>query len=166
MELSQRKEQYSSAFLRAVTSVAGYTLAKPDVDDDSIDWIIASRGGVASLFRRPRLEVQLKCSARDLMRGEHLHFPLSLKNYDDLRDEHVLVPRILIIMTVPDETNDWLIQSDDSITVRHCGYWMSLYGLPATKNTDTVTVRVPREQVFTPAALGDIMRRVNAKELP
>ena len=165
MELSQRKEQYSSAFLRAVTSVAGYSLAKPDVDDDSIDWIIASRATEA-LTRRPRLEVQLKCSARDLMHREYLHFPLEIKNYNDLRDEHVLVPRILIVMAVPNETNDWLVQSEDQMVVRHCGYWLSLYGSLPTTNSETVTVRIPRKQMFTPAALSDIMQRVNAKELP
>ena len=165
MDISQRKEQFSDAFLRAVASVAGYTLAKPDVDDDSIDWMIAARGS-ANLPRRPRLEVQMKCSARDLLSGQHLNFPLSIKNYDDLRDDNVLVPRVLIVMTVPADIKDWVTHSESEMTMQHCGYWYSLRGMSAVTNTNTVTMSLPRKQLFTPNALHDIMSRINAGGTP
>jgi hypothetical protein len=165
MDIAQRKEQFSAAFLRAVASVAGYTLAKPEVDDDSIDWIIASKAA-AGLTRRPRVEVQMKCSARDLIKGDFLHFPLEIKNYNDLRDTNILVPRVLVVMTVPNALNEWLTQSDTEIAMRHCGYWMSLRGMATVPNTANVMVRIPCEQMFTPAALSDIMSIINAGGTP
>jgi len=42
VDLNQRKEQFSNAYVRAVASVAGFTLAKPEVDDDSIDLMNAT----------------------------------------------------------------------------------------------------------------------------
>ena len=42
VEINQRKEQFSNAYLQAVASTAGYSLYKPVVDDDSVDWGIAA----------------------------------------------------------------------------------------------------------------------------
>ena len=53
METSQQKEQFSNAYLQAVTSVAGYSLYKPAVDDDSVDWGIAAKG-IIGRIRAPR----------------------------------------------------------------------------------------------------------------
>ncbi len=44
MDINQQKEQFSNTYLQAVTTVAGYSLYKPSVDDDSIDWG-AAKGG-------------------------------------------------------------------------------------------------------------------------
>lgn len=163
MHLSQQKEQFSGAYLRAVASAAGYTLYKPEVDDDSIDWGIAARGAEGTP-RRPHLEMQLKCSARDILHETHVHFPLEVKNYNDLRDPEVWVPRILMVVLVPDQTADWLQQTETEMVMRHCGYWVSLCGEPATTNTETITVRLPREQLLTPDALRQMMQKVNDGE--
>lgn len=37
MEISQRKEQFSRAYVLAVAAAAGYAWYQPSVDDDSID---------------------------------------------------------------------------------------------------------------------------------
>jgi len=37
MDINQQKEQFSNAYIQAVASVAGYSLYKPNVDDDSVD---------------------------------------------------------------------------------------------------------------------------------
>ena len=41
MDLNARQEQFANAFLVTVAAVAGFTAAKPDVDNDSVDWTIA-----------------------------------------------------------------------------------------------------------------------------
>ena len=56
MHITQQQEQFSNAYLRAVATVAGYSLSKPDVDDDSIDWSIYKRGGNGTK-RSPRIEL-------------------------------------------------------------------------------------------------------------
>ncbi len=37
MDIDQRKEQFSHAYVKAVAAVAGFAWYKPSVDDDSID---------------------------------------------------------------------------------------------------------------------------------
>ncbi len=162
MDLAQQKEKFSDAYLQAVAAVAGYGLAKPNPDTDSVDWVISARG-VGDTLRRPRLEVQLKCTAQNIVRETHLHFPLEIKNYNDLRHPNPLTPCILIVVTVPDNIEEWIAHSEAELSLRRCGYWVSLCGEAEVSNNSKVTVRVPRIQMFTPQALQAMMRRINSE---
>jgi hypothetical protein len=84
MDIGQKKEQFSQVYVRAIATAAGFSLYHPEVDDDSVDLTIAGRGG-HGIPRPPRIEVQLKCTSKDRVRGQHLVYPLKRKNYDDLR---------------------------------------------------------------------------------
>jgi Domain of unknown function (DUF4365) len=165
MDLSQQKEQFSVSYLRAVAAVAGYNLYEPVVDDDSVDWGIATRG-TEDTPRRPRVELQLKCTARNFLRQKVIRFPLEIKNYDDLRTEDLLVPRILIVVMVPQAVSEWLRHSEEELALRHCGYWVSLRGEPPVQNRETITVSLPRSQQLTPEAVQQIMKRINDGEAP
>ncbi|WP_242037834.1 DUF4365 domain-containing protein [Tolypothrix sp. FACHB-123] len=35
MDVNQQKEQFSNAYVRAVASIAGYSVYRPEVDDDN-----------------------------------------------------------------------------------------------------------------------------------
>ena len=166
MDLNQQKEQFSVAYLSVIVAAAGYNLYQPRVDNDSVDWEIATRRS-EQLTRRPRVDVQLKCTARPSpFEGEAIRFPLKLKNYEDLRDDLMMVPRILVVILVPQEARHWVEQSEEELALRHCGYWVSLRGLPLTGNRGTVTVPVPRSQQFTVEALQAMMKRVNDGGMP
>ena len=59
MDIGQRKEQFSQAYVRAVASVAGFSVTVPTVDDDSVNAVLAGRS-VDGIPCRPRIELQLK----------------------------------------------------------------------------------------------------------
>ncbi|MGB7444182.1 MAG: DUF4365 domain-containing protein [Coleofasciculaceae cyanobacterium] len=160
MDISQQKEQFSNTYLQAITTVAGYSLYKPSVDDDSVDWGIAAKG-IMGRIRAPRLELQLKSTARELLEDNYLRYPLKLKNYDDLRLADFAIPRILVILVLPEHLTDWLQQSEEELCIRYCAYWVSLRGLPETPNTTTVTISLSRTNQFTVAALQLIMQRIS-----
>ena len=161
MDINQQKEQFSNVYLQAVTTVAGYSVYKPSVDDDSVDWGIAAKGGTGPI-RAPRLELQLKCtSRRDIQDDNSIRYPLKLKNYDDLRMDNFAIPRILVVVLIPETPEDWLTQSETELCIRNCGYWISLRGKPKTQNTNAVTVAIPRTNQFTVAALQSIMERIS-----
>ena len=165
MDLSQRKEQFSNAYVQAVTAVAGFALYKPFVDDDSIDWGIAQRGG-SSTIRSPRIELQLKATSSAGIEDDSVKYALKVKNYEDLRHEDFLVPRILVIVVVPKAIDDWLSQSQTELVMRRCGYWASLRGMPPTDNTDIVTIPIPLSQMLDVSQLQAVMRRVGEGGLP
>jgi len=71
-----------------------------------------------------------------------------------------------VVVRVPEQTADWLRQSEEELVPRHCGYWLSLHGRPDTPNATTVTVDVPRSQMFSVGALQTLMRRIGAGDVP
>ncbi|MCM2549262.1 DUF4365 domain-containing protein [Burkholderia glumae] len=158
MEIGQRKARLSLAYIEAVAARAGYQVSEPRIDDDSVDGILMGREG-----RRPRIEFQAKATARDVVGPEHISFPLTIKNYNDLRVE-TIVPRLLIVLTMPDDEQLWLNHSEQELALRHCCYWMSLLGLPATENGANVTVHLPRTNQFDSATLAALMARVENGE--
>lgn len=165
MELSLRKEQFSNAFVHAAAAVAGFSTSKPNVDDDSIDWTISQRGGNGAI-KSPKLDLQLKCTGAPDFGQDHLRFAVSIKNYEDLRAENTQVPRILVVVTVPAELNDWLELNEEVLSLRKCAYWLSLRGHPPTENVETVTVMLPRTQRFDHASLGEMMNRIGDGGVP
>ncbi|HEX2225077.1 MAG TPA: DUF4365 domain-containing protein [Thermoanaerobaculia bacterium] len=165
MELPNQKEQFSAAYVRAIASVAGYAVSRPEVDDDSVDLTLSARGGNGSL-RSPKLDIQLKCTARRSSGGPVLRFPLKRKNYDDLRGHDFLVPRILVVVTVPEKLPEWLVQSEEQLSLRHCGYWLSLREAPATRNEASVTVEISRENLLSVETLARIMKGIAQGEKP
>lgn len=166
MNPSRQKEQFSIAWVRAVVSVAGYAVYQPEVDDDSIDLGIAMRGGRGTI-RSPRLEVQLKCTAEPIWKSDSMRFTLKKKNYDDLRGDDVLVPRMLIVVCVPDTVSQWLDQNEKRMVLKRCGYYLSLRDfseLPELQKL--VTVHIPRQQQFTVEELKCLMEMIGKGQRP
>ena len=151
-------EEFSLAYISAVAAQAGYQVTRPKVDLDSVDGVL-----MASFGRRPRIEFQAKATARDMLRADSLHFPLPVKNYNELRAD-TRTPRILIVVLVPQEKDQWVKQTTDELCLRHCGYWLSLEGSPAVPNTSSVSVAIPTTNIFDGAQLGDLMTRADAGE--
>ena len=161
MDINQQKEQFSNIYLQAVTTVAGYSVYKPSVDDDSVDWGVCAKGGTGAI-RAPHLGLQLKCtSKRNIQDDNSIRYPLKLKNYDDLRMDNFAIPRILVVVLIPKTPEDWLTQSETKLCIRGCGYWISLRGMPETPNTNSVNVTIPKTNQFTVAALQSIMERIS-----
>lgn len=159
MDLSRRKEQFSLAYVRAVAAVAGFAVAVPEVDDDSVDLTLSARN-TEGFLRRPKLDLQIKCTSEDILGVDEVVYPLKRKNYDDLRDNQVLVPRLLVVLHVPESIEEWLRHSEQELAMRRCGYWALLGGLPETDNSSSVSIRFPRTQVFDVLGLRDLMANV------
>lgn len=159
MDENDRKERFSLAYISAVAAHAGYQVVEGrPIDKDSIDGHFEGDEG-----RRPRIEFQAKATSVAVLHPSHLAFPLPRKNYDDLRAD-VRVPRLLIVVLLPASEEEWLVQSEEELRLRRCGYWLSLAGWPATTNAATVSVNIPRTQMFDTAQLRALMGRAERRE--
>jgi hypothetical protein len=158
MEFNDRKSRFSLGYITAVAAHAGYQVLGTRIDKDSVDGVLMGEEG-----RRPRVEFQAKATARDVLRVDHLAFPLPIKNYDDLRAD-VITPRLLVVVVLSDGEGDWLAHSEEELRLRRCGYWLSLAGQAEVPNTSSVTVRVPRTQVFDTEQLRAVMQRAEGGE--
>ena len=124
MTENDQKEAISRAYVKAIAAAAGFAIYQPSVDDDSIDLGIAA-SGTSGFAKRPRLEMQLKCTASDPPEEPTISFPVKRKNYDDLRPSDLAIPRILVVMLVPGNLADWLNRTERELAIRRCTYWMS-----------------------------------------
>lgn len=162
-----QKEQLSFAYIYSVAAKAGFNCDSPKYDFDSVDVTVGAVGlfGKNAVFRSPRIEIQAKATSKlSLNRdGETFSFSLPVKNYDDLRLE-THIPRILVVYRMPEAEQDWLKQSEDNLSLHHCAYWVSLLGSEETTNTDSVTVHIPKSQVFTVGTLNTLMEKVARRE--
>lgn len=164
MDQNLQKEEFSRAYVRAIAAAAAFAVEDRRVDDDSIDMAIFARGGEGTT-RSPRLEIQVKCTSSEVLHNDDVSFFLKKKNYDDLRAT-TLVPRYLVVVIVPKEVDAWVSHSEEELTVRHCGYWMSLRDRPATDNTSGETIRIPRVNRFDVEQLQAIMSRIGSRSMP
>lgn len=138
----------------------------PGMDMDSVDAIISAKGKVdpSSLRYSPKIEVQLKATTDAEPNGNgDIPYDLKIKNYDDLRAD-TLLPRLLIIMALPQQKAEWLTHEPDKLILRKCCYYLNLKGLPASTNSTTERVYIPTANVLTPNALKLLMIKASKLE--
>lgn len=157
LSISHAQEQFSKAFVLAVAALAGCSAAEPEPDVDDIDWTLSCRLAP----RRPKLDLQVKSWTQNGGTPDTLHYPLKRKSYDGLILTNLLIPRFLILVVVPPTPESWLSVSPEQLVLRRCAYWCSLAGLPESENESSVTVHVPRANLFDVAALTRLMRVIN-----
>lgn len=160
-----RMEQFSKAYVKAVASVTDCSVDWSTVDNDSVDGTLKRRTQTG-IVRSPHLDIQLKSTYTDCIQNVHVVYSLSIKNYDDLRTVNLLVPRILVVVVLPDDFSNWTNHNEQELALRKCGYWMSLRGEPATNNATSKTVHLPRQQVFDVNGLDEIFNNLENGILP
>ncbi len=89
------------------------------------------------------------------------------KNYDDLRAVDFLVPKVLVVLMVPDNLAAWITTTpEERLCLHRFAWWMNLAGADERPDVDKATVVLPRGQVFHVEALRDILTKVGRKERP
>jgi Domain of unknown function (DUF4365) len=164
MDPQKQMEQFNYAYMCALAAHAGLNRVDAAVDDDSIDVSFKDKGYHGRIVRSPQIEFQLKCTSQDLVDGEVIRFPLSLKNYNDLRGSDFASPRYLAVLLVPGKVDAWIFHSEDSIALFNNCYWLSLRDATATANETRITVSIPLAQRLTSTSLREMMNRASQGE--
>jgi len=156
-----RKEQLSLVYVRAVAARAGYLVAVPKPDRDSVDLRIQAGGP-----RRPALDLQIKATASlQEARGGARPFRLSRKNYDDLR-VRTQTPRLLVVFEMPRVEDRWVTLTNEELVLRRCCYWASLQGGDhESTRGESVTVHLPDRNRLTASSLRELMARSAAGDI-
>lgn len=149
---NDREEALSRAYVQAVAAGAGYVVATMDFDRDGIDCEIKAGGRM-----RPSLGIQLKATIGlgEVVNGSY-HYPLRRLNYDLLR-EPTQTPRLLVVLTLPGDEDEWLNISEAELVMRRCAYWVSLAEAPESDNKTSVTVHLPEHNRFDVEGLVALM---------
>ena len=152
-------ERFSLAYLEAVASQAGCWIADPRIDRNSVDGVLMGEvDGLPSAFG-----FQAKATSQDVLRDDHISFRLPMGDYNQLRLP-ARFQRILIVLRMPNETDEWLNQTDEELCMRHCAYWHSLTDEPEVPNTSNARVHIPLTNMFNSKSLTGLMNRAAAGE--
>jgi hypothetical protein len=144
----------SIAYVHAIAAHAGYTCGEPPGPDrDSVDIQIAAGGAM-----RPKLDLQLKATTLLADAGDSFSYKLKIKNYNDLRIE-TQTPRLLVVLDLPRNREEWLRVTVEELIIRRAAYWISLRGRPNVDNSASVTIRLPKQNIFDVSALGALMEQ-------
>ncbi|WMX47945.1 DUF4365 domain-containing protein [Streptomyces roseicoloratus] len=162
-------ETLQVGYLHAVAAAAGCSLSQP-FPDNGIDWHVSHSAPGHTVDDEVTIKVQLKCTYQLPPRTSgdaagSFAFTLDNEHLVKLARTPVAVHKILVVMLVPRDREDWLRAGHDRLDLRHCCYWINLAGHPVTGRRRT-TVRIPTARIFDDRALCDIMARVGVGGRP
>ena len=162
---NQVKEHLALAYVYAVATRAACSFEVPRVDMDSVDAKLTLRNDDdgSAARRSPEISMQVKAHTPTDVTEDRIAFVLKRKNQHDLV-KRTHVPRLLVVVVLPNDAERWLSLDEDELILRRCGYWLNLLGDPPTTNETSVTVHLPRLQRFDPDALRRFMRQAARQE--
>jgi hypothetical protein len=161
------ESELSYAYLHAIAARANVacSVAERHLDNVAIDAMLTGWGPFPGGGRLTEVSVyvQLKATiAAPVDNGNTYSYPLSgISAYNHLREKTKAIPRLLVVLFLPSNNVDWLLHNEDELALRRCAYWVSLYDAPDTPNTTSVTVYIPKNQIFNAEGLIDIMTRLS-----
>jgi hypothetical protein len=75
------------------------------------------------------------------------------------------VPRILVVLALPESEDKWLSVTAQELILRRCAYWASLACEPETENKSSIAVSLPMGNRFDIGALRSLMDRARTGAL-
>lgn len=154
MTSNDREEALSRAYVAAVAAGAGYVTAEQNFDRDGVDVQVRAGGDM-----RPSLDIQLKATINlgEALEGAY-RYTLKRRNYDQLRGQ-TMVPRILVVLALPAAESQWLSVTPEQLVMRRCAFWASLAGFPETRNNESVTISIQKDNRFDVESLRALMEQ-------
>jgi len=166
------ESELSYAYLHAVAAKASVACKIGSRHDDNagVDAELTGWGPFPAGGYREEVDikVQLKATTRALVQRDGLisYNLQGIARYDDLRCAAISTPRILVVLFLPDNREEWLIQNDEALSLRKCAYWVSLRGAAPSSNKSAQTVYLPVKQRFDVMGLKTLMGAISRNETP
>lgn len=158
LDLAASKEALNRAYVAAVAAAARCITAVPTPDHDKVDLTIRQTADHRR-YSTAVLDLQLKATAQDVLRTDHIAFSLTRDDYNALCETKLFNPRILVVHLLPSSSEQWLYQHERAMLTRNCCYWVSLRGSTPT-TLGSKTVHIPRSQVFDVNQLCEMLKRI------
>ena len=157
--------ELSYAYLHAVAAQCGMGCSWGNRHDDGVgvDATLRVREdfGAGAILSSFTIDVQLKSTIQPLAFNDQKYsYPLSVKNYNELRDTNCSPLKFLVVLMLPADHNQWLEVSKDQLIARRCAYWLSLHGAPTTTNDTNQTVYIPETNILTPESLRGLAEKL------
>jgi hypothetical protein len=159
-----QESELSIAYVHALAVKCNFEFGIPRIDNDSVDVYISANGKLSadSTIHSPKIDIQLKATTNWVLDSDgKIAYDLKIKNYNDLRS-NCLVPKILVLLCLPKNRDEWISHSENELILRKCAYWISLKGSGDTLNESTV--RIHLTELFTDNTLIDALTKISKEE--
>ena len=156
------ESELSYAYLHAICSKAGLSCKQGDRHDDAsgVDAEIIYRGKLEHPYLQDiQLNIQLKATTIQPIVTEKgfPYFLQGIKRYNRLRTNDSFIYKILVVLFLPENSNDWLTCSEEELILKKAAYWVNLYGAPEVDTTSGTTIYIPTSNILTPEALMNLV---------
>lgn len=159
---SASQEDISFSYFLAICAekniIVNRELNDANSDDVTIRKICLNSKGVSV---ESAIFIQLKsCYSHDsysVLEDGKISYRLKNKNYTDLIAESI-IPKYLLILILPENSSQWVEESDDSLLLRRKMIWTRLTGQDPS-DQDLVTIRIPNNQIVTSEWVDSILRK-------
>jgi len=162
MTIQNIESELSYAYLHAVCSKAGLSCNQGNRHDDGagVDVVITYRGELKHTYLREiPLSVQLKATTTQPSEknGNFSYFLQGVDRYNKLRANDSPVYKILVVLFLPENQDDWLKCSAEELIMKKAAYWVNLYDEPEVLTTSGTTISIPTSHILTPEALMNLV---------
>ncbi len=97
--------------------------------------------------------------------NERFSYSLELPHYNKLRITTVGASRVLVVLRLPKNPEEWLQISEESLIAQRCAYWVSLYNAPEVADQKSRTIYIPTANILSPDGLIQLMTRFSRQEV-
>lgn len=161
------EEALSISYVSAVVSQAGETFELIQRDygvDLTIRKIDSFNGQLIDMGAI--LDFQLKSTINWESDDTTIIYDMEVGAYNKLvhRGKFGSYPCLLVILCLPRNRDNWISLNEECLELRKCCYWFELSGEP-TKNSQSIRIRIPRANTFTPDSLLHILDLIGRNEL-
>lgn len=111
-------------------------------------------------------DCQLKATVNWKEEETSIVYDLEADTYNKIiyRHQNSTIPCILVLLCLPTEEAEWLHISEEELKLRKCCYYLYINGEP-TNNKETIRIRIPRTNVFSPDAVKELVEKVRLGEI-
>lgn len=170
LTLQNIESELSYAYLHALASRAGFecTYSGRHHDSAGIDAVVREDGrrlANDSVLTSFEVHIQLKATFQPPVEQDGKYsFSLDVQQYNKLRHARVQSPRLLVVMYLPANVDEWLRHTEDGMMSKRCAYWVSLRNASDSVNSTTQTVYLPRRQFLSADSLTELMTQFSRRE--
>lgn len=149
------KERLGHAVVDMIATRAGCYVTQPPTDYKSTDVNIAPMAAGTPA----QIDAQIKGVTTLVSKGDFLEYKLKKRNYDHLRAQNLMIPRVLLVADVAKEADRWVIFDHKSVKFCNGVYWYDLHGLSDATQQSNVPIMIPRANRLDAAKLVELLER-------
>lgn len=165
------ESELSYAYLHAVASKAGMSCKVGGRHDDNsgVDAIVNYFGPIPNTYISDvQIDIQLKATINDggSYPDHFSYFIQKIERYDKLRTNDSTRVKLLAVLFLPPDANNWLNCSVDQLILQKAAYWVCLYGAPPSSNSSGQTIYLPRANFISPESLQNLAIQIGQNIIP